>query len=323
MKKKTCPLISVVVPVYNVEKYLRRCLDSILKQTYSRIEIICVEDGSPDNCGVILDDYAIRDTRLKVIHQKNQGSVGARQAAINVATGKYLAFVDSDDYIHPEMLEHVLYLAEKEQFDITWCNVKLILKEENHLLHKVPFNTDADIMIRRLLNGQVQGWLCNKFIRTDYWKECHLIYDIRCCVLEDVLISLQLLCHKPKMGYADDYLYYYDRTNDNAYTSDKSSVSPLVNATGNVEQMYEYLVNNHLWNCYQSDFNHFAMKVKFALLSTGDIHKARRFMSFAHKSPSYYGLKSIVAMIYWFVFNGGRLGELLLEYYLKLKHTTK
>lgn len=97
------PLITVIVPVYNVEKYLRRCLDSIIRQTYQNLEILCIDDGSIDNSGEICEQYAARDARIKVIHQENQGLSTARNRGLDAAEGEYIAFVDSDDYILEDM----------------------------------------------------------------------------------------------------------------------------------------------------------------------------------------------------------------------------
>ncbi len=103
-------LISVVIPVYRVEKYLRRCVDSVLKQSYEKIEVILVDDGSPDGCPAICDAYAASDSRVRVIHQKNAGLSGARNTGIEKSRGSWLAFVDSDDYLSPRFLE-LLYAA--------------------------------------------------------------------------------------------------------------------------------------------------------------------------------------------------------------------
>ena len=97
--------ISVIVPVYNVEQYLPQCLDSIINQTYKNLEIICVDDGSPDNSGKILDEYAKKDKRIKVIHQENQGVSVARNTGLDNATGKYIGFVDPDDWIEADYYE--------------------------------------------------------------------------------------------------------------------------------------------------------------------------------------------------------------------------
>ena len=99
------PLISVIVPIYGVEKYLEQCLDSILNQTYQKLEIILIDDGSPDRCGEICDRYARQDHRIKVIHQSNAGLSAARNAGMDIATGEYISFIDSDDYIDPHFYE--------------------------------------------------------------------------------------------------------------------------------------------------------------------------------------------------------------------------
>lgn len=104
------PLISVIIPIYNVEPYLHRCVDSVLAQTYRNIEIILVDDGSPDNCPAICDEYAEKDSRVKVIHKENGGVSSARNAGLDIAKGDYIGFVDSDDWIEPDMYE-VLYSA--------------------------------------------------------------------------------------------------------------------------------------------------------------------------------------------------------------------
>jgi len=112
------PLVTVVVPIYNVEKYLKRCVDSIINQTYKNLEIILVDDGSPDNCPKICDEYAKKDHRVKVIHKLNEGLGMARNTGIENATGKYICFFDSDDYVDLTTVEECCFLAEKESADL-------------------------------------------------------------------------------------------------------------------------------------------------------------------------------------------------------------
>ena len=100
--------ISVIVPIYNTEKYLKRCFDSILSSTYENLEVILVDDGSPDNSGKICDEYAARDSRIRVIHKKNGGLSSARNAGLDIATGDYVTFVDSDDYIASDIYEKLV-----------------------------------------------------------------------------------------------------------------------------------------------------------------------------------------------------------------------
>ena len=112
------PKISIIIPCYNVEKYLHRCLDSVIGQTFEDFEVICVNDGSPDNSGSILEEYAAKDKRIKILTQKNQGLSMARNNGKALAQGKYIYFLDSDDFIHPQCLEIAHYIAEKYEVDL-------------------------------------------------------------------------------------------------------------------------------------------------------------------------------------------------------------
>lgn len=114
-------LISIIVPVYNVEPYLEQCIDSILNQSFRDFELILVDDGSPDRCGEICDRYAAADDRIRVIHQKNGGVSAARNAGMEVSKGKYIVFVDSDDMVHPLYLEHLYKAIQKHNADISMC----------------------------------------------------------------------------------------------------------------------------------------------------------------------------------------------------------
>ena len=122
-------LISVIIPVYNVEKYLTKCIESIIKQTYSNLEIILVNDGSPDNCGKICDEYAKKDNRIKVIHKNNGGQSEARNYGLEIATGKYITFLDSDDYISEDYIEYMYKLIKNNNADISICGVQIVNKE--------------------------------------------------------------------------------------------------------------------------------------------------------------------------------------------------
>ena len=117
------PKISIIIPVYNVEKYLRRCLDSVLNQTFAGWQAICVDDGSPDNCAAILDEYAARDKRFAVIHQRNGGLSDARNAGLKKASGKYVLYLDSDDFLHPQTLEVLNYFADKNNSEMVVFNI--------------------------------------------------------------------------------------------------------------------------------------------------------------------------------------------------------
>lgn len=114
-------MISVIIPVYNVEAYLPQCLDSVLSQSYSNLQVILIDDGTTDNSGTICDEYAARDSRIVVIHQKNGGAAAAKNAGLRAATGKYLSFVDSDDYLEPDAYHHMIQLLRNHNADVAQC----------------------------------------------------------------------------------------------------------------------------------------------------------------------------------------------------------
>lgn len=132
-------MISVIIPVFKVEKYLSRCIESILNQTYTSIEVILVDDGSPDECGEICDMYAKKDKRVKVIHKENGGQGSARNAGLNVATGDYISFIDSDDWIDKDMYEELLLVAKKTDADIVEAGYRVFRpwKVENKMLNGI------------------------------------------------------------------------------------------------------------------------------------------------------------------------------------------
>lgn len=119
-------LISIIIPIYKVEKFLDRCVESVVNQTYSNLEIILVDDGSPDNCPYMCDEWAEKDSRIKVIHKLNGGLSDARNEGLKSSTGKYVGFVDSDDWIAPEMYERLLQSIIIEHSDIAACSVEMI-----------------------------------------------------------------------------------------------------------------------------------------------------------------------------------------------------
>lgn len=129
--KKKEPLISVIIPVYKVEKYLARCLDSVIDNYYKNLEIICVNDGSPDRCSEILAEYSKKDSRIIVIDQENQGVAKARNAGLKNSHGDYIAFIDSDDYIHLQYFETMVHCAVEKDADIIICNVLPVMEEES------------------------------------------------------------------------------------------------------------------------------------------------------------------------------------------------
>tara|TARA_Y100000590_G_scaffold270884_1_gene304179 strand:+ start:2505 stop:3401 length:897 start_codon:yes stop_codon:yes gene_type:complete len=199
--------VSLVVPVYNVEKFLRRCLDSVLGQTLEDFEVICVNDGSPDNSLEILEKYSKKDNRVKVITQKNKGLSGARNTGIENATGEYICFLDSDDVIHPQYLEILLENADKQT--ISKCSF-------------VDFSYDKELKFNNIT--KVSGIIKNAFkfyssvddVKLSAWGKMYhkdiianYRFNEKCFFSEDVLFHTDALADNIEVNEIDSKLYFY------------------------------------------------------------------------------------------------------------------
>lgn len=136
-------IISVIVPVYKAEKYIEACVGSILAQTWGDFELILVEDGSPDASGAICDALATRDHRIRVIHKENGGAATARNAGLDVARGDYIAFVDGDDLIHPQYLELLMAMLEKNKADVAWCHYDFFTQQDTCFQDPLDIDKEA------------------------------------------------------------------------------------------------------------------------------------------------------------------------------------
>lgn len=153
------PLISVIVPIYNVENYLIRCVDSILSQTYRNLEVILVDDGSPDNCGRICDELAKRDDRIKVIHKENGGLSSARNAGLDIATGELIAFIDSDDWLELDAYEYCVNLLKENQSEAVQYSYSMVSYPTNikQPYEKIQTLKDGDILQNYMLTSTSSG----------------------------------------------------------------------------------------------------------------------------------------------------------------------
>lgn len=269
MKKEK--LISVIIPVYKVEEYLERCVNSVINQTYKNLEIILVDDGSPDNCPAICDKLAKLDTRIKVIHKKNGGVSVARNTALDLAQGDFIAFVDSDDSIEPTLYEKQLTKQTENDYDLVFArynyeengnitpvretSLKTLCETNDWLLF---FNHTSNNDIK---NGIVEidnNVMCNIW-RVLFKKEVidKSRFPVGIKYMEDFIFMISLLINKNyKLGYVDEYLYNYllrrnsachDKSNGMIENSENymAAISPLLMGT-----KYEYIINALEFFCY-------------------------------------------------------------------------
>ncbi len=243
MKK---PIISVIVPVYNVEKYLAKCLDTILAQTFSNIEIICVNDGSTDNSRKILSDYAQRDSRIKIVDKKNGGLSSARNAGMKVATGEYYSFIDSDDWIEETMLEKLYNSMVSLDTDISICAVHQYDETNQQIDDTNPYYTlgyfDESFDNRAfsyvetklfLLDVCVMAW--NKLYRKSFIDECEAEFPDG-LIFEDGPFFFSIFFKTKRVSIVRDFLYYY-RINRNGSIIQKAG-KKFLNVIDVVEIMY-------------------------------------------------------------------------------------
>ena len=223
------PEISIIVPVYRAEKYLNACVDSILNQTYSDFELVLIEDGSPDQSGAICDEYAQKDDRVRVIHQPNQGQAAARNHALPMTQGKWLCYVDSDDAIHPQMLEHLHRAAEKSGAGISMCQFLEAPEPPEDYEQPAEFSYTLLTMDEKTLTAlhdrdAYPGWVaCAKLIRREL-VEGYPFHTGR--VYEDNEAVTRWLLPAKTLAMLPTQLYFY-RTNPESTTKSQFSLKRL------------------------------------------------------------------------------------------------
>ena len=203
------PKISIIVPVYKVEPYLRRCLESIVNQTYRNLEIIVVDDGSPDHCGAICDEYAAKDERVKAVHKANAGAASARNTGLDMASGDYIGWVDSDDWIEPQMFEVMLSGIMIYDADVAICG-----REEsfpNQLL-QIGWKKTELLNREQAIGLLIEDDLVRSYLWDKLWKR-ELFREIRIPqikVYEDLAIMYPLFVKAERVVCLPDILYHYE-----------------------------------------------------------------------------------------------------------------
>lgn len=204
-------VVSIIVPVYNVSTFLSGCLESILAQTFTDYEVICIDDGSTDNSGEIADSYAAKDSRIKVVHQENKGLSGARNAGLDLAVGDYISFLDSDDYIHPQFLEKMLYVIQHENADIASC--RLVHTKETYMPIQSMFDesllkvTICHQPFDSFLNSkEIMSNVCVKFYKRDLIGDLRFIDGV---YFEDVPFTTMIMDKAQKVAITNMPFYFY------------------------------------------------------------------------------------------------------------------
>lgn len=259
--------VSVVVPIYKVEKYLHRCIDSILNQTYPHLEIILVDDGSPDNCGQIADDYAKRDERIKVIHKQNGGLSDARNCGMQYVTGEFTIFVDSDDWLESNMIEKMI--SKSHEFEAEITQAAFYYAYDDHLLfdNRCGENDDPPIVIDKeslmyelVNNKRVKNFAWGKLYKTDIIRDIPFEKGV---LFEDVFWAYKVMHRVNKYVILNQPMYYYFQRSDSivsTYTPrNLDFLKGLKVRHSFIEEFYPHLVDASYQLILESSLVHYTL----------------------------------------------------------------
>ena len=256
------PLISVIVPVYKVEPYLDRCVQSIVNQTYENLEIILVDDGSPDHCPAMCDAWAAQDGRVQVIHKENGGVSMARNAGISIARGVFFAFVDSDDWIAPNMIRSLLDLQKESQADVTGCCLETVCEGDAPLAQT---EADNELFLYSFLeivmnNFPHDAWsLCAKLYRADLFDKIPQDLPAHLVMSEDIMLNTFLYQKCEKIVFTNYCYYYYFRDGNSAISGElkrqmvrdcEIAYSTMLSSVDSCDEVYDYLMGCKIQNDY-------------------------------------------------------------------------
>ena len=287
-------IISVIVPVYKVEKYLRKCIDSIINQTYKNLEIILVDDGSPDNCGAICDEYTANDSRVKVIHKENGGLSSARNAGIDIASGDYIAFIDSDDYIDVNMIKTLYKKISDDNSDMAICNFsyvdengKMIYEKNEYMPIKTEVISGRDILYNKLLEAKSWYWViaCNKIYKKSLFDGIR--YPIG-KLNEDEFIIHEIYFRCKKISCIETSMYYYVQRS-NSIINGEYSVRRLDAIEAYLKRLNFVFINNFdsniiykyylcYWGCLADSYKRANMNDRGYKLRYKELQKEYRCM---------------------------------------------
>lgn len=214
--------LTVILPVYNVERYLEQCLQSLINQTLKEIEIVIINDGSTDNSGKIISEYSNRYNNIKVINQGNSGLSAARNRGIEIASGDYIAFIDSDDYVDKNMLKEMLLEAKKNNLDIVICNYERVY-DDSDLTEKVSIELEpykiytGNELLKKFLINKITPNACDKIFKRDLFTQNKIIFP-NGYYHEDLLTTFKILCSVNKGSYINKEFYKY-RCRKNSITN--------------------------------------------------------------------------------------------------------
>lgn len=277
-KQKT--KVTISVPVYNVEKYIRKCLDSLVSQTLGEIEIILVNDGSTDDSGQICDEYAVKDSRIKVIHKQNGGLASARQVALENAHGEYFICCDSDDWVEPTMYEEMYAKAKETDADMVICDFAFNYPDGRETVSHQPQNLyTQDDVVKAMLSRKLSPNTWNKLTRTSIYYKYNLTWNPEICQGEDALMFRKLLLHPMNIVFLPKVFYHYRRDMlSGSYTN-----NIRLKSFRNVEYIYDFTWTHYDNQNYAAEKANHTIQLAFNALRCTEMTKELFQASFRDK----------------------------------------
>ena len=286
--------VSVIVPVYGVEKFVGHCIDSLMRQTLDCIEYIIVDDCTPDSSMDIIksvvESYPNRKDCVKYIkHNINRGLPSARNTGLQAATGKYVFHCDSDDFVEPDMLEQLYNKAEKEQADIVWCDWYLTFKKNERYMKQPSFNT-WDEALKGVLTGKMKYNVWNKLAKRELYINNGIVFPDGHGMGEDMTMIRLMACAK-KVAYVPKAFYHYIKTNAGAFTnqySDKQKTDMIHNTSETCE-----FIEKRFPNELEEELACFKLNVKYPFLIGADKKNYDLWRSYFRETDAFIGSKQM------------------------------
>lgn len=250
------PKISVIVPVYKAEKYLHRCVDSILNQTFTDFEVLLIDDGSPDRSGEICDEYAKKDSRVRVFHKENGGVSSARQCGLDNSRGEYVIHADPDDWVEPDMLECLYSKVKQDDADMVICDYFINLSHKEIYHSQKPDSLDSDSVLKGLFL-YLHGSCWNKLVRSKCIHKYKIKFNPELSFCEDLNYNSSLLLNDIKISYLPKAFYHYDQfSNDSSIVRQTYSDAKYDSDVRLYEIMTEMLRNNAAYEDCKSNMGY-------------------------------------------------------------------
>lgn len=286
------PKISIIVPIYKVEPYIHKCIDSILNQTFKDFELILIDDGSLDNCGKICDEYAQKDKRIVVIHKENGGLSSARNAGLDIARGNYIGFIDSDDYIDNDMYEILYNICEESKCDIASCSSII------YYPNKTVINGGHDLIIHsrdKALKTMLEGVLYDEVVWVKLFKKS-VIGDIRFPegrIYEDTSFTYKVIHNSKKIACIGKAKYHYIKHEGSIMSNAIKNIR--LDAIIAYQEMYEFMKEKHpeVCNLVLLKLANSSMSIMNLIISQNDFSRYKKSYYKISKTLNIYFSKTV------------------------------